>query len=370
MNRVLPFLLIACGGGSAADTETGEPLLGSGLHDISAKMEKLGGKSDGLNKPTDLAFNPERPGELWVVNKDDDSTSIFFDVGTASQTSEHRIDPYALHFMEQVTSISFGAPGTFGTCQDGTNTYNEQFEGNNFTGPTLWSSDLDVFAYSNPDAVDYLTDLFGFYTDLGSHLDMLHESPECMGIAWEKRNVYWVFDGYNGNIVRYDFQEDHGIGYDDHSDGIISRWVDAKVKRKKNVVSHLAFEKETGLLYIADTGNNRIQVLDTKSGREGDSLPSFEPGTDHHEWVNGDVFTLITGEDFGMQAPAGLALGDGKLWVTDNATGNIHAFDLTGAQLDYASTGLPEKSLAGIRYHEGALWLVDQKDDALYRVNP
>ena len=40
---------------------------------------------DGLDDPRDLAFNPQHPGELWVVNREDDSTVIYFDVGTPKQ---------------------------------------------------------------------------------------------------------------------------------------------------------------------------------------------------------------------------------------------------------------------------------------------
>ena len=41
------------------------------------------------------------------------------------------------------------------------------------------------------------------------------------GIAADSAKVYWVMDGHNGNICRYDFVEDHGPGYDDHSAGKI-----------------------------------------------------------------------------------------------------------------------------------------------------
>src|SRR5690606_29829533 len=121
--------------------------------------------------------------------------TIVWDVTGDATLWEHRIDGYALHFMEEVSSISFGAKNfdgdyTFGTCQESANTYNDQYEANYFMGPALWSAHPDVFAMSNP---------YG----LGAHLDMLHESPYCMGIAHEVDNVYWVFDGYNSRLVRY-----------------------------------------------------------------------------------------------------------------------------------------------------------------------
>src|SRR5690606_511497 len=118
-----------------------------------------------------------------------------------------------------------GANNTFGTCQESTNRYNNQTPtGNMFMGPALWSADFAVYAVENP-------------IGLGSHLDMLHESPLCMGMAWVEENKYWVFDGYNSALVFYDFQEDHGPGYDDHSDGIIHRYAEDEVKREPNVPS-------------------------------------------------------------------------------------------------------------------------------------
>ena len=192
-------LTIACKGGGAddvaeptddtddTDTTTPDttaltaPLPGFGSID-GASIEVVGSRADGLNVPRDLEFNPAVPGELWVVNRADDSTTIFHGMGTPDQSSEHRIDPFALHFMEEVSSLSFGAATfdgsdapTWGSCQESRNTYNGQSSPNDFMGPSLWTADLDIFAYSNPEAVDYLTEEFGFPADLGSHLDMLHE---------------------------------------------------------------------------------------------------------------------------------------------------------------------------------------------------
>ena len=59
----------------------------------------------------------------------------------------------------------------------------------------------------------------------GSHIDMLHESPLGMGIAHDSGNSYWYFDGYYGHLVYYDFKEDHDIGMDDHSDGVVRRYL-------------------------------------------------------------------------------------------------------------------------------------------------
>ncbi|MCB9676710.1 MAG: hypothetical protein H6737_16455 [Alphaproteobacteria bacterium] len=367
----LAFLVACKGGGTSDIVETsGLPVLGDGSGDVSAMLEVVGQGSDGLDDITDLAMNPDMSGELWTVNKADDSVVIYRDVATGDQSAQHIVDPYALHFMEKVTSIAFGAPGTFATCQDGRNTYNNASAPNDFTGPTLWSSDPAVFGLTNPQAVDQL----GY--DLGSHLDMLHESPQCMGIEWDHDNVYWVFDGFNGDIVRYDFQIDHGVGYDDHCDGIIERWAGTGISRVNNVVSHLALDQATGLLYIADTGNGRIAVLDTSTGERGNDLPSVEDGSciqgygyasgpDHYRWTGGVITDLVTG----LSNPAGIALVDGKLFVTENGTGMIRAYDLEGNALDAASTGRGAGALQGIYADsENELWVVDGAANEVLRL--
>lgn len=351
-------------GGSGA----GIAALGGGSGDLGqVRLTTVGTDEDGLGVPRALAFDPEVADRLWVVNQDDDSVSVFSGAGTDDQESEHIIDPYAMHFMEEVSSIAFGQPGTFGTCQESRNTYNDQYMPNDFMGPTLWSSDLEVFGQSNPEAVDYLTDLYGFPADLGSHLDMQHESPQCMGIAWERDNRYWVVDGRNGSIDMVDFHEDHGVGYDDHSDGETAAYVTGELSRVADVPSHLALDADTGLLYIADTGNGRIAVLDTASGTRGDDLQVMEPGTEHYEMDGAELWTLVEGLD----QPSGLALQEGVLYVTEHGTGMVHAFDLDGAALDSLDLEVGGGALMGIAARgESDLWLVDAAADQVLRLQP
>ncbi len=358
-----------------------------------------------LSHPRDLAFAPDAKGtELWVVNRGAPyqiidgtyypnqnakcqwryggrstppensrfwpSFTVIKGLGTTKQVAENSVDPWAIHFLAEASSIAFGTqifsphyrgPSelvdkqghySFATCGESRNEMKGcvdwskgQWETStplDFQGPTLWTTDTDVFAKKNAVADLYLAKSFckgsedpeciekytqpvcteknkpaceigdqGKAFTLGSHLDMLHESPLCMGIAWEQRNTYWVFDGCggsqayvqagkapdlekllvnghgedfnllqanlgensaddkplpraackeNGDIVRYDFRVDHGAGFDDHCDGIIERYAIGKVKRKEGVPSHMLVWK--GHLFIADTGNHRIGRLD------------------------------------------------------------------------------------------------------------
>lgn len=352
------------GTGTGGGAKNGLDVLGNGSHaSLADVMAQIGSTADDLDRPRDLAFNPESPADLWVVNERDDSVTVFRDAGAPEQVSRHYIDPYALHFMDHVAAIAFGAPGTFATAQDSRNTYNDQAPPDYFMGPTLWSSDMDIFAETNDAAVAQV----GF--DLGSHLDMLHESPESIGIAWQRDNVYWVFDGYDGAIVRYDFHDDHGPGFDDHSDGEIHRWLRGEVARVDRAPAHLAMDPGTQLLYVADPGNNRILVVDTTSGQPGNNLPTQEPGTEHVRWIDADWWVLVEGSDVGLEAPVGIELVQGALFVTDFETSEIHAFGLDGEHLDWAPTGLPANSLGGITGKNlNDIWFVDSAGNAVYRL--
>lgn len=375
MNSILVLAsLLACTDskeGDSADEAVGIAALGAGSNDMAAvRVDVLGNEDDGLDVPRDLAFNPEVDGQLWVVNQGDDSVSIFFGTGTEKQGSEHIVDPYALHFMEEVSSITFGAPGTFGTCQESRNTYNGQGSPNDFMGPTLWSSDLEIFGETNPEAVEYLTDLFGFETDLGSHLDMLHESPQCMGIAWERDNRYWVFDGREDSIDMVDFHEDHGPGYDDHSDGEIATYLEGELLRVNDVHSGMVFDQESRLLMVADTGNNRVLVLDTESGERGEERVKKEGGTQHYYVDGEESWDLVLGADLELVEPSGLTLHDGVLYLTDHNTGSILALDpADGTVIDRLDTGI--SGLMGIEVRSASeIYVVDSASNELLRLTP
>ena len=364
-----------CAGGDAA----GLAVLGAGSASIdSVVVTVIADASDGIDNPRDLAFNPGEESELWVVNGTDDSMTIIAGANTDNPMSDHVVDPYAMHFMDLPSSIAFGEPlfdksasYNFSTCQESENTYNDRADPNYFMGPTLWNSDRAIFGHSNPEAVSYLSDLFGFYIDLGSHIDMLHESPLCMGIAHEVDNVYWVFDGYNQSIYRYDFQDDHDVGFDNHDDGIMARYVQGEVGYEPGVPSHLILDKASRLLYIADTANNRIAVLDTETGVDGDGLPKMEPRTQHYRVDDAELWTFIDGNDFGLEKPSGIALVEDVIFVTDNATAEIVAFGTDGEEIDRLQTELGAESLMGIvAMSKEDLWLVDAKNDKVLRIQP
>jgi hypothetical protein len=323
---------------------------------------------------TDLEFHPER-NELWVTSRRFEVqgicsqsnfnsprcrslgsvATIIFNPGTAEQRAETLEDDNSWHFMRRATAMAMGARDTWATCGEAA-TGNFEDDPVNYMGPTLWSSDLKVFA--QPSGGN------------GSHLDMLHATPFCMGVAHERDNVYWFFNGEKGAIDRVDFAQDHGPGADDHSDGTVHRYVKGALMRRENVPSHMEFNHDDNHLYIVDGGNNRVVKLDTTSGSPGGFLtPVYEPLADSGEMRDAVLTDLVLPGV--MQEPSGLALHEDVLYVSDHATSVIHAFDLQGQELRRLDTGLPAGTLAGITVGpDDKLYFVDMLGGAVYRIDP
>ncbi|MDP2273201.1 MAG: hypothetical protein Q8N23_19235 [Archangium sp.] len=340
--------------------------VGTGDHTASSvTLTQIAVAAAGLNKPTDLGFNPLRPDELWVVNAGDDSVLIITNASASSRTSERRKDGYAVHFMSTPSSIAFGGSpttfgrqGTFATCQESRNSYGGAAAPNDFMGPSLWSSDLTIFAKLNPNG-------------LGSHLDMLHASPLCMGIAHEANNSYWAFGGLSNAILKYDFGVDDGIGNDEHGDGEAYQYITGQLKYAPGIPSHLAFRQADQSLFIADTGNGRIVKMDTTTGTRGPRLQSFEPMAAHYRMENAVAADVVSKLSALVEAPSGLELKNDLLYVSDNGNSRISVFTLSGERVNYLDTGLPPGSLAGMAFGpDEKLYIVDMVGNRVLRIDP
>ena len=334
--------------------------IGRGDHSAgSVTLTVIAQASDGLRRPRDLQFHNSREDELWIVNRQDDSTVTVYAATTPERNAVKKIDAFALHFMEEVSSMAFGKPDQFATCQESRNTYNGQSpQPNDFMGPALWTADPAIYAVVDPEG-------------LGSHLDMLHESPLCMGIAHVQDNIFWVFDGMDGALVYYDFAEDHGAGYDDHSDGVILRYASGEVLRVADVPSHMVFNADNNHLYVADTGHSRVLKFDTSSGTSGPLLPAKEQGTVHRRYTGAVLTDVVTAASGDVSKPSGLELHDGLIWVSDNENGRISAFTMEGTRVNYLDTGLPTGSLMGMTFGpDGRLYFVDAVGNQVLRVEP
>ena len=331
------------------------PLLGNGTHSMdNVVMEVVGTAAMGLNSPTDVAINPDATNEIWVTNQGTHSVTVIWDPGTAGQTSKTYKSGGSQHFLARPSSLAFGQPGVMATIHE-EDDYTQGPGGTpkDFMGPTLWATSHSVFDGGH-----------------GGHLDMLHNSPNGMGIAWEEGNTYWVFDGWHSSLTRYAFMNDHGAGGSYHGDGILWRYAEGQVKRSAGVPSHMEVDLPNLLLYVCDTGHNRIAVLDMTSGTIGNPVgPNYDGTT--QSGMNGAVLTtLVDGAAIGMQKPSGLVIDGDVIYVSDNGTSQILAFDkATGELLEWLDTGLPSGSLMGMALSDtGELYVVDGVLDGVMRI--
>ena len=133
------------------------------------EMTLIADQTDRIIEPWDLDFHPFRDNELWILNKGTERTGgntvTITNAGLGNQKTEWREDGNAWHFMALPSSMSFSKDN--GNWATGAEIQDANRQGGTFTGPTLWSSDMNV--YAKPSGGN------------GSHLDMLHSSPYIDG---------------------------------------------------------------------------------------------------------------------------------------------------------------------------------------------
>lgn len=299
------------------------------------------------------------------------------------------VDLNSWHFMRRPSAIAFGDPNlvldpadfegathpgtgaplltspvtyanTFATCHEHmTGNFTDQAA---FIGPTLWTADPSI--YGGPARMDW---------ENGSHLDMVHSTPYCMGIVYDTGNVYWTFNGESGTIDRYDFNLPHVPGHYYHDDASVNRYDfggDALV-RLPNVPSNL--EIAGAHLYVADTGNGRLVRFDRSTGEVTGGFRTHE-GLDAQVMtgmpleVVASVETLSAEWGGGRVEPSGLAMVDADTLIVGNyATGHLTLVDLDGTVRRTLDTGLGE-GLAGITVIDGTIYFAHMGQRRVYRL--
>jgi peroxiredoxin len=342
-----------------------------GSHPVDAyltapiSVNVVAGPADNINGPVDLDFDqgPLHPNDLWIVNTDQLGyrLAIIHDAPLDERSLTLRKDSRASHFMWRTMGIAMSSNGAFATAQNGENGDFDPFY--QFMGPTLWSSDTAVLARLNQTS----------RTLLGSHLDMLHQSPIGYGIAFERDNAYWVSDGYYNDIARYDFFDPHEVGGHDHSDGIVRRYPEAVIDRgERGRPAHMDMDDERRWLYYVNPGTNSVHRLDTWSGSLSDNLTppeeSYEDHQEYSEWKGATVERLIDG---GIGEPVGIEVSGDRLLVGDRLSGRIHVYRIETqgvSALGSIATGASE--LLGIVLGpDMRIWFVDQALSTVNRID-
>lgn len=328
-------------------------------------IESIAGASDGVNLPTDLDFHPTLTNrELWVINKDTEnsggSTVTIFDAGLSEQTSVYKSDGNAWHFMSLPTGIAFSENGNWASSPGILDANHSPNIATHFTGPTLWSSDMTVYAEPPLGGGN------------GSHLDMLHLSPQCQGICAEKDNVFWVFDGFSGDLVRYDFAEDHGAGANYHGDGIVRRYSDDTVAKDpdENVVSHLILDADKKWLYVVDHGNQRVIRIDITTGSDQGGTPQFAMNEPISEYSVYTGYTQETVVATGLVKPAGIDVIGNRMIVSEHESGQIIVYNIStmpAVELYRIETG--KTTVQGVKIGpDGRIWFVDQSTHGVFKI--
>lgn len=311
---------------------------------------------DGLDQPTDLDFFPILGrDELWVINQrnedDGGSTLTISDASLDSREMLIRVDGNAWHFMSLPTAMEFSNDNYNFASSPGVQDANHS--GGTFTGPTLWSSDPAI--YAQPSGGN------------GSHLDMLHGSPFSMGIAHEKDNVFWIYDNWNKDIVRYDFVEDHGPGNDDHSDGIVRRYSNLGILADMDIPNHIIVDKDSGWLYFVDNGNDRVMRLDINSGSPTQVLPLINEPLAEHTSVTGFTVEEIINE--GLERPCGIEIIDDYLLVGDYSNGEVVVYDMNNDFSEMGRIQADQEGMTGIKVGpDGNLWVCNRIFHTLTKV--
>lgn len=331
-----------------------------------------GSETDGLNNPRDLDFNTYHSdmNELWVINENSatfdsnfgGSTVTFYNVGTDSQWTDYRKDSYSGHFMHTASAIAFSDNGGFANTLD-----IQDANGNPsgyFSGCSLWESDTSIYARVNQNG-----------PELGSHWDMLHQSPFSVGIAAETANIYWLFDGFHNTIAKYNFQEphsDHEHGGEDHSDGLVYRYDEVVVERVSGLSSHMVIDQGSDLLYVCDTGNNRIIRMNINSGSINYSLTPYGENIEgYYSMHNAEYETVI---DSGLINPTGIDIYNNYLLVSDYSNGEIIIYNIEQQnnlqEIQRIQTNL-SNDVMGIKVGpDGSIWYVCTNSNKLYQILP
>ncbi len=321
-------------------------------------ITEVANAGDGLNKPTDLDFFPILgKDELWIINQriesSGGSTVTISDATNGPSDFWMRVDGNAWHFMSLPTGIAFSSDNFNFASSPGVKDANHN--NGTFTGPTLWSSDPEI--YAQPSGGN------------GSHLDMLHGSPFSMGIAHEIDNVFWVYDDWNKDIVRYDFVEDHGPGNDDHSDAIVRRFKNIGINADADIPNHLILDKNTDWLYFVDNGNDRVIRLDINSDSVRTSIPTINEPLAEHSRVNNFTYEVIIDTDL-VQA-CGIEIFENYLFVGDYSNGDIVVYDMINNFVELGRIVTNEPGLTGIKIGpDGNLWCTNRIQNTLIKVQP
>jgi hypothetical protein len=329
---------------------------------------EIAGPANQISSPVDLDFHPNqntRPNELWILNQgtynSGGSSVIITNANSNSPTTQYVQDGNAWHFMAMASGMAFSENEKWANSAD---ILDANRSGGRFTGPSLWSSDLNIYGvWGNPPTSQ----------NNGSHLDMVHQSPYGKGIAAERDNVYWIYDGWDETVKRYDFVDDHGPGQHFHGDAIVRVYADIVAKRHATLPSHLILDEQKKYLYGCDPVSKLVFRLDITTGSFNRNLPEVntENLVEYSEYTGATTANVVTS---GLNQPVGIDVKGDRLIVTDNATKEIIFYDISNSFAEVGRIALSDyysnPGILGITVGpDGKIYFVDDINKKVFRID-
>ena len=316
----------------------------------------VSGSSDGrFDIPTDLAVDPDT-GDIYVVDSNNNRVQKFesngdFDIefgsdnsgdddylGSPSAIAVHKDSDYVYVADSTTDSISvFDKNGNFKFSFD------DDDSGNEFDKPSgmvidnkddrLYVADtgnhqIRIFELTDGDNCpsgtdEVVNDEVCFVADFGSSGSSDGRFDEPAGVAFdEDESILYVADTENNRIQSFEMVS--GSTCPSGTDKIITGVCfieefgsSGSSDGKFNSPEGLAFDENNDLLYVADTENNRIQMISTIGGSSDSISFSEEFGS-----------TGSSDDEFDM--PTDLAIDDSdNLYIVDSENNRIKIYDLT-----------------------------------------
>lgn len=317
-----------------------------------------------VSNPVDLEFHPDtvfRKNELWVLNQGTNFTggsTVIYDLANTNPTSRLIQDGNAWNFMALSSAMAFGQNGNWATSQD---ILDANRANGTYTGPTLWSSDLAIYGkVGNPPSAEIN----------GSHIDGIRQSPYGKGIAWETENVYWVMDGYDSTLKRYDFKAPYSPGGNEYTDGEVIVYSEFSFNRNDSLPAHIVADSEGKWLYGCDTEAKRVFRVDMRSGSFNKTLVprNFQRLAKYDEYTGLIEETVL---DSALELPVGIEVVGNRLLISDIAKEEIILFNLDKMR-EVGRIDLSQLSSPGVKGIEvgpsGNIYFADDRHNKVYQL--
>ena len=134
----------------------------------------------------------------------------------------------------------------------------------------------------------------------------------------------------------------------------------------------MVLDHSNDMLYICDTGNQRIIRMNINAGEIGNDLDTYGENIEgYYSMIGADFETVI---DSGLVSPTGIDIYNTFLLVSDYSTGDIHIYDLEPTNqfqlIHKLGTDIIDDLMSIKVGPDGTIWFVSTNANKLYQILP